>query len=217
MTYLSQKFGMLRVGIVEDHTEFRQSLEFLISSSTGYEVAWAFGSVEAALQQAVQAELMLLDINLPVMSGIDAIPHFRKMFPSIKIIMLTIQEDEGHIFQAIRAGADGYILKKTGPEKIMEAIGHVKEGGAALTPLVARQVLSFFQPAGRPEPNEMGLTSREREILDFIVHGASTLAIADQLFISPQTVRNHIKKIYEKLQVHSRAQAVAKAFREKLV
>jgi DNA-binding NarL/FixJ family response regulator len=205
---------MISVGIVEDHEEYRQSLVFLISSFPGYRVEWSFSNAEDALENNIPCEVMLLDINLPNISGTDAIPLFRKRFQEQKIIILTIQEDDESILQAIRNGADGYLLKKTNPQHILDAIRHVHEGGAALTPLIAKQVLAFFKPVKQSNDPANTLTPRESEILDLIVHGLGTSAIAGKLFISPQTVRNHVKKIYEKLQVHSKAQAVAKALKK---
>jgi DNA-binding NarL/FixJ family response regulator len=207
----------IAVGIVEDHSEFRQSLVFLLSSLTSYQVAWAFGSAEEAIHNQVPADIILLDINLPNLSGIEAIPLFKEKFPEQKIIMLTIQDDEESILSAIRAGADGYILKKTNPQKIIEAIQLVYEGGSVLTPMVAKQVLAFFKPEKAVNDSTVSLTPREKEILTLITQGMSTIVIAETLFISPQTVRNHIKSIYEKLQVHSKAQAVAKALKENIV
>ncbi len=207
----------ISIGIVEDHSEFRQSLIFLMSSFSGYRVEWAMGSAEEAIGTQVPVDIILLDINLPELSGVEAIPFFKEKFPGQKIIMLTIQDDEESIVNAIRAGADGYILKKTSPEKILEAIQQVYEGGAALTPMVAKQVLALFQPQKAANESPTNLTPREKEILSLITQGMTTMSIADSLFISLQTVRNHIKNIYEKLQVHSKAQAVARALKEKIV
>jgi DNA-binding NarL/FixJ family response regulator len=207
----------ISIGIVEDHSEFRQSLAFLVTSLAAYQVVWAYGSVEEALSDQRPADIILLDINLPKLSGIEAIPLFKEKFPDQKIIMLTIQEDEDSILSAISAGADGYILKKTSPQKILEAIQQVYEGGAALTPMVAKQVLALFKPVKRVVEPSAILTPREKEIITRITQGMSTMGIAEALFISPQTVRNHVKNIYEKLQVHSKAHAVAKALKEKIV
>jgi len=162
-------------------------------------------------------DVLLLDINLPRMTGLEAIPIFKGKWPDTKIIMLTILEDEFNIMTAIKNGADGYILKKTNPQKILDAIQQVYEGGAALTPMVAKQVLSFFQPVPKEKQQLSALTKREHEILSCIVSGITNERIAAELFISTQTVRNHIKNIYEKLQVHSKAQVVAKALKEKMV
>lgn len=207
----------ITVGIVEDHRDFRQSLEFLISSFSDYSLLWSFPSVEEALEQFTETDVILLDINLPGLSGIEAIPVFRKKSSTLKIIMLTILDDDHHILEAIMNGADGYILKKSSPAKILDAIRQVYEGGAALTPMVAKQVLSFLKPESvRPE-SPTNLTAREKEILGLITQGMTNELIAGKLFISIQTVRNHIKNIYDKLQVHSRAQVVAKALNERLV
>jgi DNA-binding NarL/FixJ family response regulator len=207
----------LFVGIVEDHSEFRQSLEYLISSFSDYTVAWAYSSVEEALENDAETDVLLLDINLPGITGIEALSIFKLRWPRQKIIMLTIQEDEYHIFEAIKNGADGYILKKSSPNKILDAIQQVYEGGAALTPMVAKQVMAFLKPESAKPESPSNLTPREKEILSLLTQGLTIEIIADKLFISVQTVRNHIKNIYEKLQVHSRAQVVAKAIKERLV
>lgn len=207
----------ITIGIVEDHSEFRQSLVFLISSFTEYRLLWALGSAEEAIDQQEPADIILLDINLPKLSGVEAIPFLKEKFPEQKIIMLTIQDDEESIVSAIKAGADGYILKKTSPQKILEAIQQVYEGGAALTPMVAKQVLALFQPQKVIVESPTNLTPREKEILHLITQGITTVVIADSLFISQQTVRNHIKSIYEKLHVHSKAHAVSRALKERIV
>jgi DNA-binding NarL/FixJ family response regulator len=207
----------ITIGLVEDHSEFRKSLEYLISSFSEYTVAWSYASVEEALEKYTATDVMLLDINLPGLSGLEAIPFFKEKSATQKIIMLTILEDDYHILEAIKSGADGYILKKSSPNKILEAIQQVNEGEAALTPMVARQVMAFLKPAKARVPSPSTLTLREREILSLIVQGMTNELIAETLFISVQTVRNHIKNIYDKLQVHSRAQVVVKAFRDKLI
>jgi DNA-binding NarL/FixJ family response regulator len=207
----------ITIGIVEDHSEFRQSLVFLISSFSGYTVEWSYSSVEEALENYTETDVMLLDINLPGLSGIEAIPLFKQKCPGQKIIMLTILEDDFHILEAIKNGADGYILKKTSRNKILDAIQQVYEGGGALTPMVARQVMAFLKPEAAKPNSPDHLTPREKEILLMITQAMSNELIADKLFISVQTVRNHIKNIYDKLQVHSRAQVVVKAFKDKLV
>jgi DNA-binding NarL/FixJ family response regulator len=208
---------IISVGIVEDHPEFRQSLVFLISSFSDFSVSWNFPSVEEALEHHENADVLLLDINLPGLSGIEAIPLFKKKYPAQKIIMLTILSDDFHILEAIKRGADGYILKKSSPDRILDAIRQVYEGGGALTPMVARQVMAFLKPLAALPESPSQLTSREKEILGLITEGLTNEEMAEKLFISPQTVRNHIKNIYDKLKVHSRAQVVVKAFREKLI
>jgi DNA-binding NarL/FixJ family response regulator len=206
----------IKIGIVEDHSEFRQGLGFLVSAVPGYEVAWAYGSAEEALKIGSEVDVMLLDINLPGLSGIEAVPQFKKRFPGQKIIMLTILEDAGHILNAISKGADGYILKKAHPQRIIEAIQQVYDGGAALTPVVARHVLECFKPAPGSGDGLSELTQREKEILKEVITGLTNEKIAEKLFISSQTVRSHIKNIYIKLQVHTRAEVVAKALKDKI-
>ena len=207
----------ITIGIVEDHSEFRQSLVYLISSFTDFSVAFACTSAEETLANTAEPDILLLDINLPGLSGIEAIHLFKQKWPDQKIIMLTILEDDHHILEAIKNGADGYILKKTNPKNIMEAIQQVYDGGAALTPMVARQVMVYLQSGSQKQESPYALTVREKEILLIITQGLTNDQIAQRLFISAQTVHNHIKNIYEKLQVHSRAQVVTKAFKEKLV
>ncbi len=207
----------ITVGIVEDHSEFRQSLVYLISSFSEYSVAWSYSSVEEALENFTETDIILLDINLPGLSGIDAIPLFKQRFAQQKIVMLTILEDDYHILEAIKNGADGYLLKKSSPNKILDAIQQVYDGGGALTPMVAKQVMAFLKPEAQKPGSESNLTVREKEILVLITQGMTNELIADKLFISVQTVRNHIKNIYDKLQVHSRAQVVVKAFKDKLI
>jgi DNA-binding NarL/FixJ family response regulator len=206
-----------RIGIVEDHTEFRLGLVFMFTGMSEYMVAWHFGSVGEALAEGSDVDVILLDINLPAISGIEAIPMFNKQFPDARIIMLTVLEDANHIVQAITAGADGYILKKTHPHKIPEAIQQVMEGGAVLTPIVARQIFSLFKAESVHPVPENELTTREQEILTLLIEGQINEKIGEKLFISPQTVRSHVKNIYAKLQVHNRAEVVAKALREQLV
>jgi DNA-binding NarL/FixJ family response regulator len=207
----------ISIGIVEDHSEFRQSLLYLISSFSEYKVEWAYSSVEEAFENLTETDVLLLDINLPGLTGLEAIPLFKQKCPEQKIVMLTILEDDYHILEAIKNGADGYILKKTTPNKILDAIQQVYEGGAALTPMVAKHVMAFLKPEASAPGSPSHLTSREKEILVLITQGMTNELIATKLFISVQTVRNHIKIIYDKLQVHSRAQVVAKALKERLV
>lgn len=206
----------VKIGIIEDHADFRKSLSFLLSSTGEFTIAWAVESAEKALKIKDEVSIILLDINLPSMSGIQAIPFLKSSFPGSRIIMLTILEDDENIFNAIRQGADGYLLKKSDPFRIMEAIRQVNEGGGVLTPSVAKQVLNHFKSNSNPVEAEYHLTLREKEVLGLVVNGISTERIASTLYLSEETVRNHIRHIYEKLQVHTRAQAVAKALRERL-
>lgn len=204
------------VGIIEDHKDFRQSLSFLLSSSGEFEVVWAFESAESALKRSIDVAVILLDINLPQMSGIEAITPLKIKHPTSHIVMLTILEDDTNVVRAIQNGADGYVLKKTSPPKIMEAIRQVHDGGSPLTPSVAKQLLGIFKNIAPTPGSDYNLTAREKEILNLLVGGFSTNLIAGTLFISDETVRNHFRHIYEKLQVHTKSQAVAKAIKERL-
>ena len=206
----------ITVGIVEDHKDFRQSLSFLLASSGKFDVVWAFESAESALNRSTDVSVILLDINLPQMSGIEAIVPLKTKHPFTHIIMLTIQEDDTNVVNAIQNGADGYVLKKTTPSRIMEAIHQVYEGGSPLTPSVAKQLLGIFKSIAPLTGVDYNLTTREKEVLNLLVSGFSTSLIAFNLFISEDTVRNHFRHIYEKLQVHTKSQAVAKAIREHL-
>ncbi|MGE5682976.1 MAG: response regulator [Bacillota bacterium] len=203
----------LRVAIIEDHKGFREGIAFILQSTEGFICLGEFGNAEEALNLMPEADALLLDINLPGISGTDAIPLLKKKYPKIKIIMLTIFEDDQKILHSILNGADGYLLKKTPPLKILQAIEDVIAGGAPLTPIVAKQTLELFRkyaPAGNTSSD---LTNRETEILKMIVNGMSNEQISNELFISIQTIRNHIRHIYEKLQVHSKSQAVVKAIK----
>lgn len=206
----------ISVGIVEDHKDYRESLTYLLASDGNFNVEWSFDSAEVALDLSAPVDVILLDINLPKMSGIQAITRFKEKYPHVRIIMLTILEDDNNVVRSIQNGADGYVLKKTNPLKIMEAIRQVYEGGSPLTPSVAKQLLNIFKGNTNPPESDYHLTTREKEILNMIVCGMGTEDIADKLFISADTVRNHFRHIYEKLQVHSKAQVVAKAIRERL-
>ena len=209
---------MLKVSIIEDHHDFREGLAYLINASEGFECVDTFISAEDGISGISGAEdVILLDINLPNLSGIEAIPLIKDKFPDVKIIMLTIFDDDDNVMNAILAGADGYLLKKTAPPLILTYLKECVEGGSPMTPSIAKKVLSMFKKHIPSKHGDFSLTRREVEILQLLVDGMDNQAIADKLFISIQTVRNHIRHIYEKLQVHSKSQAVVKAIREGLV
>jgi DNA-binding NarL/FixJ family response regulator len=176
-----------------------------------------YGSVEHALRDMPASDVLLLDIHLPGLSGIDGVRKLKAKHPNMRIIMLTVFEDESNIFRAILEGADGYLLKKTPPLRLLQAIEDAASGGAPMTPSVARQALSLFKNHVPLPKGENPLTDRECEILACLVDGMSNEEIAQKHFISHMTVRNHIRHIYEKLHVHSKSQAVVKALREGLI
>lgn len=205
------------VAIIEDHAGFRESVRFLLESQSQLRCTGTFGSVEEALKGLKEADVLLCDIHLPGLSGIEAIPIIKQRFPQVRIIMVTVFEDDTNVFQAIVAGADGYVLKKTPPERLLQAIDDAAGGGSPMTPTIARQALDLFKERV-PQPNSHpGLSDREREILRGLVKGMSNEEIASSLFIAPVTVRNHIRNIYQKLHVHSKSQAVVTAMKQGLV
>jgi DNA-binding NarL/FixJ family response regulator len=206
----------IRVAIVEDHADFREGLIHMLTSAGRFVIAGAFNSVESALDDFPACDVLLLDINLPGKSGIESIPLFRRSSPSAQIVMMTGLDDDDSIFNAILAGADGYLLKKTPPSRVITAIEDAALGGTPMTPYVARRVIDHFKQ-NAPVQNDYQLTEREQDILTALVNGSDNREIADTLFISYETVRNHLKKVYDKLHVNSRSQAVSKALTERIV
>ena len=209
----------VNVGIVEDDPSIRQSVASLIESAEGYSCTQVFDSVESAVANMSDPppEVLLMDINLGGMSGIEGVHRLKAIFPQMQILMLTVFEDSDKIFRSLCAGASGYLLKRTPPSKLLEAITEVHHGGAPMTASVARKVLNLFTTVAPPTLPEVHLTARETEILQHLVTGSSYKKISKDLFISFDTVNSHIKRIYEKLQVHSKTEAVTKALKHKLV
>ena len=210
----------IRVAIFEDNEHYREGIEAIIHITPPFTVVGSFPDCSKLIPriEKCKPDIILMDIGMPALSGIEAVLLLRKQFPDLPILMQTIFEQEDKIFAAICAGASGYMLKNSGPLKLIEAMKEVLAGGAAFTPLIARKVMTMFQKQARhPEPEFIELSVREKEILDLLVKGMSYKMIADQCFISPETVHSHIKKIYEKLHVHSMSEAVAKAIQQHLI
>ena len=208
---------MIYVAIVEDDDDIREALALLISGSPGLACTGVFRDCESAIERIgeLMPDVLLLDIELPGMSGISAIPQLRGILPELDILMVTIHESDAMIFEALCAGASGYLVKTTSPGKLLKSIEEIHNGGAPMSAPIARRVIrSFRKNASRANDP---LTRRETEILSQLCKGESYKMIADSLCISRGTVHTHIKKIYKKLHVSSNAQAVAKAIREKLV
>jgi DNA-binding NarL/FixJ family response regulator len=202
----------IRAAIVEDDEKIRSSLVVLIEGTHGFRCVGAYGDAEAALSDLPRKEpdVVLVDINLPGMQGVDLVRSLRQNDTAMQFIMLTVYEDTDKIFDSLAAGAVGYLLKMTLPDEILSAIRDVRGGGSPMSPQIARKVVqSFHKPAGK-EGEKIRLTSREEEILKLLSKGFLYKEIAEQLFISPDTVHNHLRHIYEKLQVHSRTEAVVK-------
>ena len=209
---------MIKVAVIEDHHDYRTALSQLLEMAEEFQLTGSFANAETAIENISGLEdALLLDINLPGISGIDAINELKKINPATKIIMLTMLDDDDSVMRAILNGADGYLLKKNAPVEILTAIQTCLAGGSPMTPGIASKVLQLFKKYIPQKNNQYALTKRETEILELLVEGLSNQAIAGKLFISIETVRNHIRHIYEKLQVHSKSQAVVKAIREGLV
>jgi len=200
------------VAIVEDHTDLSESWAQLLDSTPGYHCVCVCDTAEKALQVIPRHEpdVVLMDLNLPGLSGIECTERLKARLPAVQVLVLTVYEETERIFRALQAGASGYLLKRTTPERLLEAIQEVKQGGSPMTPEVARKVVqSFRKPAGA-EVSEADLTPREEQILRLLAEGHVTKEIASELGISFFTAQNHLKKIYEKLHVHSRTEAVIK-------
>jgi len=205
---------MIKVAIVEDDKGIRQSLEWLLESSPEFSCVAACGSAEEALEvlQKAAPQVVLMDINLPARSGIECTARLKELLPEVQVIMITVYDDSEKVFNALRAGASGYILKRATPEKILQAIREVHAGGVPMSGEVARKVLGAFrEPAiASAPPEEQNLSRREQEILELLAQGCSNKDIASRLSISIETVTWHLRHIYSKLHVRSRTQAALK-------
>jgi DNA-binding NarL/FixJ family response regulator len=213
----SDQDEMIKVAIVEDHDAYREVISDIIANAEGLEMIGAYPAIEEVTDDILQADVILMDIGLPGRSGIEGLKEIKHHDPGIHIIMLTNYIDDDKIFEALAAGADGYLLKKVSTTRILEAINDTYRGGASITPLIARRVLQTFKIPLDTEKKHETLTPREVEILALLVQGLNYKTAADELFISPETVRNHIRNIYKKLQVRSRSEAVVMAIRQGLV
>ncbi len=203
---------MITVAIVEDDAGIRQSLEWLLKSSAEFLCVAACKTVEEALRILPKAapQVILMDINLPDRSGIECTAAIKELLPSVQVVMITVYGDSEKVFNALRAGASGYILKRTPPEKILQAIREVHAGGVPMSAEIARKVLGTFrEPASAPAPDQ-DLSRREQEVLELLSQGCANKEIADKLSISIETVTWHLRHIYTKLHVRSRTQAALK-------
>jgi DNA-binding NarL/FixJ family response regulator len=210
----------IRVIIFEDSQSLRTSLFQLINGSAGFRCVSAYEDCLNLMDNVAndKPDVVLMDIQMPGINGIEAVSILKEKYPNLKILMQTIFEDESKIFQSILAGASGYILKNTSPARILEFIKETYEGGAPMSPTVATKVLKIVAEKSTPvKSSDFNLSEREKEILAFLVEGMSYKMIADAGSISIDTVRSHIKSIYEKLHVHSKSEAVAKAIKSNIV
>jgi DNA-binding NarL/FixJ family response regulator len=205
---------MINVAIVEDEDNVRKGLAALINGSEGFRCVLTYSSAEKALPELLKnsPNVVLMDLNLPGMSGIECIRRLKARQPALPIMVLTVYEDDDKIFESLRAGATGYLLKKTPPAKLLEAILDLQNGGSPMSSSIARKVVQTLQAMGPSSKEAENLSKREHEILAYLAKGYRYKEIADALFISIETVRTHLHNIYEKLHVRSRSEAVLKAF-----
>jgi DNA-binding NarL/FixJ family response regulator len=210
---------MIKVVIYEDNPQLREGLSMLIDGSDGFTVLAAFKNCNNVVEEVstFQPDVVLMDIDMPGINGIEGLKLLRQANNNVKILMLTVFDDNKNVFEAIRGGANGYILKKTPPSRLLEYIGEAATGGAPMTASIASQVLRMFSEVHRASNDDYNLSDREKQVLQLLVNGYSYKMIAAEMFIAIDTVRSHIKKIYEKLHVNSKSEAVAKAFKDKLV
>lgn len=211
---------MINVIIVEDNDTIREGLAALINGTEGFRCIATYSNCEGLLKylEDLSPDILLMDIVLPGMSGIDGVRQIKQINPDLNILMLTIYGENDFVFEALCAGACGYLLKNTPPARLLEAIKEAHEGGSPMSPSIARKVVSLLQQKNLlPTSSQALLTTREREILNALAQGNNYQAIAESLFISVSTVRFHIRNIYRKLYVQTQSEAVATAIRKGLI
>lgn len=204
---------MIHVAIVEDIKEIREGLQLLIDSSDGFSCRYTFSSAEEAIKELPDTipDVVLMDIHLPGITGIEAVKFLKPKLPAVQFIMSTVYDDDENIFQSLQAGACGYILKKTAPQTILNAITEVHQGGSPMTPAIARKVIASFQKKSSIDEAEE-LTAKEKEVLKALAKGLRYKEVAAQFNVSIETIRSHARNIYEKLHVQSRTEALNKVF-----
>jgi DNA-binding NarL/FixJ family response regulator len=209
----------IRVALVEDKRMTREGLGAILGAAAELDCVGLYASVEAALPGLASdpCDVLLLDIHLPGMSGVEGVRVFKDRFPDMQILMLTIYEEEEKVFDSICNGASGYLLKKTPPAEIIEAVRQARRGGSPLSPEVARQIVQRFRGTRAVTRRESPLTPQELYLLKLLADGHSYQSAAQNLGISINTVRDHVRSVYEKLHVHSKSQAVGKALRDRLI
>jgi len=211
--------GTISVAVIEDHHKLRQFLEFLFTNTTGYRCAGTFRTMEEALEKIRfdPPDLALVDIGLPGMSGIEGIRILKEKYPKMLLLMNTVYDDDERIFDALCAGASGYLLKKTPPAELLEKVDEAIHGGAPMSLEVARRTLALFREIRPPERVDYHLTAHELRLLTLLAEGHTYKTAASTLGVTMKTVSFHLQKIYEKLQVHSKSEAVSKALRHRII
>ncbi len=212
---------VINVAIVEDNKTIREGLSVLINGTEGFKCVGSYSNCDSFLKDLESSiiDVVLMDIGLPGMNGIEGVKRAKQINPDVSILMLTIYEESEIVYDALCAGAYGYLVKKTPPLRLIDAIMEVYLGGSPMSSRIARQVITSFQNSknGSHVDSQYNLSNREREVLNHLADGSNYQEIANELFISVDTVRHHIRNIYKKLQVHSQSEAVAKAIRKKLI
>jgi DNA-binding NarL/FixJ family response regulator len=211
--------SVVKVAIVEDQRDIRECLTFLVSGTTGFSCTGSFRTMEEALDKIghQMPDVVLSDIGLPGMNGIEGVKILKQRHPNLLILMLTVYDDDERIFDAMCAGASGYLLKKTPPARLLESLKEAVNGGAPMSPEVARRVIALFREIRPPARVDYDLTPHETRLLKLFVEGHNYKTAAAELGVSVNTVNFHVRSIYGKLQVHSRSEAVAKALVNRLV
>ena len=211
----------IEIILFEDNKDIREGVQMILNASPGFSCNWAFADCSHLLKRlhTSNPDVVLMDIQMPGISGIEAVAELRNEFPHLPVLMQTVFEDDAKVFAAVCAGANGYILKTTPPVKLLEAIKEVLEGGSPMTPSIATKVLKMFKEQNlKPQTgNYEELTQREKEILSLLSEGLSYKMIAHELCIKTETVHSHIKKIYYKLHVSSATEAIGKALRNRVL
>ena len=209
----------ISVAIVEDNPDIRMGTSYILRNAPSCQLFGEYETAEDLIDdiQGTPPEVVFMDIDLPGMSGIEATAVLKRTHPNIQVVMLSVFADDDNVFHAICAGASGYVAKPVMPAQLLEAVEHAFGGGTPISPHIARRVLEMFKHHVPPPRADYNLTSRELEVLTMLTDGGDYKAIADKLFLSPFTVRAHIRNIYDKLHVHSKSEAVAKALRERVL
>jgi len=210
---------VIRVTIIEDRREIREALAMLINGTEGFRCSGSFRTMEDALERIGHElpDVVLSDIGLPGMSGIEGISLLKKRYPDLLLLMLSVYEDDERIFDALCAGACGYLLKRTSPARLLESLKEAVGGGAPMSPEVAKRVVALFRDFRPPEKADYQLTPHETRLLKLLVEGHNYKTAATELGVSINTIAFHMKHVYEKLQVHSKSEAVAKALLNRLI
>ena len=215
MSVKTQEPPPIKVAIVDDDEGIRTSLAALIKRAPAFRLVGDYPNAELALKEIPQRipDVVLMDINMPGMKGYDCVQKLKAQLPQVQFLMLTVYEDSESLFNSLKAGASGYLLKRTASERLLESIRDVHAGGAPMTPQLARRVVMFFNQPAKPDSTVAQLTPGEKEFLDQLAKGYAYKEIADRMKISIDTVRSYVRTVYEKLHVHSRTEAVVKYLR----